>query len=434
MTNHCINIIHNYTRKEVNHQYIMERSIKIKVHLSYDQERYCNQVFGMLRFIHNLYIDYNMKLYKKDGSFCTAYDFAKLWNHILRPNWAKELKCTKAVSDALITAEKAYKRFFKGISSYPRFKSKHRNPVQSFFFIKDNIRLSEDHSHVWIPCLHWIKLREKDYLKEDMIPYISSGRIIKNSGGYFIVFHLRDYPSTPKIIHTTSMNGIGIDLNTSKYMVISNVFGVFNYANNPIHYKKYKMISEKINDLNEIISHKVKCNFINHGYDISHGYPPNSILKKGEHTEIYNSHGILKLRKRINKLYHQQSCIMEDFIKKMCVMLVRAKPMYICIEDLNIQDMIKSNPNPEHRNHVLHSRFYKFRSFLTWKCLQYGIELRVADEFYPSSKKCCRCGHKKKTLSESTRKYICEKCGLKLDRDINAAINLAKCKNFTLAV
>ena len=101
----------------------MERSIKIKISLSYDQISYCNQVFGMLRLIYNLYIDHNMRLYEKDKSFCTAYEFRELWNHVLRPDWAKELGCTKAITDQLLMVEKAYKRFFKGVSGFPKFSS-----------------------------------------------------------------------------------------------------------------------------------------------------------------------------------------------------------------------------------------------------------------------------------------------------------------------
>ena len=412
---------------------ILTRSIKIKIRLTHDQENLCNQFFGALRYVYNKYLEVNKDFYDVEKSFCGAYLFSQLWNHSLKPDWFT-LKISKAVKDEIMTAEKAFKRFFKTKKGFPKFKSK-RNPVQSIFFVKVGIRLDpKDHSRVWIPILKWIKLCEKDYLKEEMIPYITSGRIIKNSGGYFVTFMLTDYPEIVKFDYSTTMDGIGIDLGITTYATIATKMSSQATIFNPINSDRYKILDYWIDKYNRAISNKINWNFKSHGYDISKGYPKIQKLKKGEATEIYNSHNILKLRKRIRKLSYQKQCIMEDFIKKLCNSLVRTKPEYITIEDLSLQLESHSYLN-KHNKHMRDSRFYSFREFLTWKCSQYGIELRIADRAFPSSKICSCCGHvKKRSLALSTRVYHCKECGTKIDRDLNAAINLAKCKKFTLAV
>ena len=408
----------------------MTRSIKIKIRLTHDQESLCNQIFGSLRYVYNMYLDENQKVYIENKKFLTAYDFRYKWNHSLKPDWFT-LKISKATTDEIILGEKAFKRFFKHQSGFPRFKGKH-HPVQSFFFIKDGIRLSEDKSHVWIPILHWIKLCEKDYLKEDMIPYITSGRIIKTSGGYFVKFTLTDYPKEVKFDHSKTKVGIGIDLGIKTYATIASSNYLEAEVANPINTDRYKILDYWIDKYNQAISNKVNWNFMSRGYDISKGYPRK--LKKGEAAEIYHSRSIEIFRKRIQKLNYQKQCIMEDHIKKLCNSLVRTKPEYITIEDLDLHLESHTYLNT-HNKHMRESRFYYFRQFLTWKCKEYVIELRIADREFPSSRICSCCGHvKKKPLALSTRTYSCKKCGIKVDRDLNAAINLAKCKEFTLAV
>ena len=409
----------------------MERSIKIKVKLTKSQEILCDKIFGDLRYVYNKYIEVNRNFYDIEKGFCDGYLFSILWNHALKPDWFIS-GCSKAVKDEIMMAEKAYKRFFKTKKGFPRFKSKH-NPVQSMFFVKNGIRLNEDKRHVWIPILHWVKLCEKNYLKENMIPYITGGRVIKTTNGYFLKFTLKDYPQKIRFNSSKVTKGIGIDLGIKSYALVSDINMIDPFSvQSPILSERYKILDYWIDKYNQAISNKVNWNFINHGYDISRGYP--KFLKKGDATEIYNSHNILKLRKRINKLKYQKQCMMEDFIKQLCVCLVRTKPEYITIEDLSNQYMSQSKFSTLNK-HLTESRFRYFREFLTWKCKEYGIELRIANKYYPSSRMCSCCGHvKDKPLSLKTRTYKCKHCGLMLDRDLNAAINLAKCKNFTLAV
>jgi len=113
----------------------------------------------------------------------------------------------------------------------------------------------------------------------------------------------------------------------------------------------------------------------------------------------------------------------------MVSILVKNKPKCITIEDLNISGMLK---NRHLSKSIAQQNFYYFREWLIYKCHQLGIEVRIADRFYPSSKLCCQCGKLKHDLKLSDRVYVCE-CGNKADRDYHASINLERCEIYRIA-
>lgn len=140
-------------------------------------------------------------------------------------------------------------------------------------------------------------------------------------------------------------------------------------------------------------------------------------LKKGEGTQRAN---IQKQKLKVQKLHHKIDHIRTDYINKTIAEIVKTKPSYITIEDLNVKGMMK---NRHLSKAVAAQKFYEFRAKIQAKCHENGIELRVVDRFYPSSKRCHRCGCIKKDLKLSDRIYKCE-CGYVEDRDFNAALNL----------
>ena len=129
----------------------------------------------------------------------------------------------------------------------------------------------------------------------------------------------------------------------------------------------------------------------------------------------------MKLEKKVLKTYKRVSNIRDNYIHQITTALVKTKPEYIVIEDLNVSGMMK---NRHLSKAVMNQKFYEFRRILTYKCSLYGIPLFIANRFYPSSKTCSRCGHIKKDLKLNERVYRCPECGLEIDRDLNAAINL----------
>lgn len=145
-----------------------------------------------------------------------------------------------------------------------------------------------------------------------------------------------------------------------------------------------------------------------------------SKTKEGK-NRYEKSANLLKLEKKILKKYKRISNIRDNYVHQITTALVKTKPEYIVIEDLNVSSMMK---NRHLSKAVMNQKFYEFRRILTYKCSLYGIPLFIADRFYPSSKTCSRCGHIKKDLKLKDRIYICPECGTVLSRDLNAAINL----------
>ena len=143
--------------------------------------------------------------------------------------------------------------------------------------------------------------------------------------------------------------------------------------------------------------------------------------KQGD--KFTKTQNILKLKKQLLRLQHQLTNIRRNYRHQITSELVKREPIFICIEDLNVSGMMK---NKHLSKAVQEQGFYELRMYLTYKCKERGIPLYVTDRFYPSSKTCSCCGHIKKDLKLSDRAYICPKCGLNIDRDYNAAINLMR--------
>lgn len=146
---------------------------------------------------------------------------------------------------------------------------------------------------------------------------------------------------------------------------------------------------------------------------------------KGEATRQNIQKQVLK----VQKLHHRIDGIRTDYINKTIAEIVKTKPSYIVIEDLNVKGMMK---NRHLSKAVASQKFYEFRTKLEAKCKELGIELRIVDRWYPSSKLCHKCGGIKKDLKLSDREYICE-CGYRADRDFNASLNLRDAKTYEVA-
>ena len=110
--------------------------------------------------------------------------------------------------------------------------------------------------------------------------------------------------------------------------------------------------------------------------------------------------------------------------------MVKKQPQYIAIEDLNVKGMMK---NKHLAKDVANCSFYTIREHLIRKARERSIVVRLVDRFYPSSKTCSNCGSYKKDLKLNQRVYHCNTCQEKIDRDLNAALNIAKTDNYILA-
>ena len=220
---------------------------------------------------------------------------------------------------------------------------------------------------------------------------IKSGTISIKAGRYYVSV-IVEVPDV-KIINNSN-DGIGIDLGLKDFAIVSNG-------------KTYKNInkSAKIKKLEKRLRREQRC--------LSRKYEN---FKKGESTQK----NIQKQKLKVQKLHHKLGNIRTDYINKSIAEIVKTKPSYITIEDLNVSGMMK---NRHLSKAVASQKFYEFRTKLEAKCDQNGIELRVVGRWFSSSKICHCCGAIKKDLKLSDRIYRCN-CGYVEDRDLNAALNL----------
>ena len=309
---------------------------------------------------------------------------------------------SKAVKKSIEDGCTAFTRFFKHQSAFPNFKKKGRSDVK-MYFVKNNPKDCACERHrIKIPTLGWVRLKEKGYIPTTKDGWkIISGTVSIKADRYYVSV-LVEIPD-PQAVNNRN-DGIGIDLGVKDFAILSNG-------------KTYKNInrSARLKKLEKQLRREQRC--------LSRKYEN---LKKGEATQRVN---IQKQKLKVQKLHHKIDNIRTDYINKIIAEIVKTKPSYITIEDLNVSGMMK---NRHLSKAVASQKFYGFRSRLKAKCDANGIELRVVDRFYPSSKLCHCCGRIKKDLKISDRIYRCA-CGYVEDRDFNASLNLRDAVTYEVA-
>lgn len=388
----------------------MLKSFKTEINPTQEQMQKINRTIGTCRFVYNFYLAHNKELYDSEKRFLSGMDFQKWLNNIyLKENpeylWIKEVS-SKSVKQSIMNADKAFKRFFKKQSGFPRFKKKNRADVK-MYFVRNNPNdcLCERH-RISIPTLGWVRLKEKGYIPTSKQGYrIKSGTVSRKASRYYVSV-LIDMPDTEKPQLNTF--GLGIDLGIKEFAVMSN--GIV---------KKNINKTAKLRKLEKQLKREQRC--LSRKYEDVKKHNK----KKGEATR----QNIQKQLLRVQKLHQRIDNIRTDYMNKTIAEIVKNKPSYITIEDLNVKGMMK---NRHLAKAVASQKFYEFRIKLETKCKETGIELRIVDRWYPSSKLCHKCRSLKKDLKLSDRKYIC-KCGYHADRDFNASLNLRDALTYKLA-
>ena len=384
----------------------MYKALKIELKLTVAQKIKVCQTIGTERFIYNEYIKYNQEQYKLGNKFISANDFSKYLNNIYLPNnpdkrWIKDVS-SKSVKQAMTYGEKAFKRFFKGLSSFPIFKKKGRNELGAYF-VKNNKKDFEFYRHkIKIPTLKFVRVKEYGYIPKNT--NIKSGTITKIANRYFLslIIEVKDIVKT----ENTSTKGLGIDLGIKDTAICSDG-KIFKNINKTIKVKKLK---KKL---------KREQRKMSRSYEYSKS-------KKIKLQELKNFN---KKKLKVQKIFYRLNCIRDDYNNKMVNEITRAKLKYITIEDLKVSNMMK---NKHLSKAIQEQNFYAIRTKLINKCKERNIELRLVDTFYPSSKTCSCCGSIKKDLKLNDRIYKCYNCGLEMDRDYNASINLEKAKVYKI--
>jgi transposase, IS605 orfB family len=378
----------------------MIKSIKVRLNPNNKQLTKLFQYAGCARFAYNWTIAKQQENYKQGNKFLSDNELRKEFTQLKKLQkykWLNEVS-NNVTKQAIKDACNTYKRFFKGQCKYPKFKSK-KQSTSSFY--QDNAKIQFTNTHVKVEGFSMSKKRNKQKL--NWIKLCEKGRILADykymnprftyNGLYWYVsvgIELDDNTTLP------SNEGIGIDLG------IKNL-GVCSDGNTYQNINK----TQKVKKLE-----KRKCRL---QHSVSRRYEKN---KKGEC--YYKTSNIIKREKELLKATKRLTDIRQNHLHQTTTEIIKRKPSFICLEDLNVSGMMKNR----HLSKAIQQQgFYEFKRQIKYKSEWNNIKLIIANRFFPSSKLCSCCGAIKKDLKLSDRIYKCE-CGNIIDRDFQASLNL----------
>ena len=380
----------------------MIKSIKIKLKPNNKQLTRLFQYAGCARFAYNWTIAREQENYKQGNKFLSDNDLRKEFTQLKKLQqyaWLNKVS-NNVTKQAIKDACNAYKRFFKRQCKHPKFKSK-KHSVSSFY--QDNIAIRFTDTHVKVEGLsmsrrkskqklNWIRLCEKKRIPADC-KYLNP-RFIYDGLYWYISVKIEINDNFTFLLN----DGVGIDLGIKNLAVCSDGF-IYKNINKT---KKVKKIEKKKRRLQRSISRRYEKN------------------KKGD--RYCKTSNIIKREKEFLKVMKRLTNIRQNYLHQTTSEIIKRKPSFICIEDLNVSGMMK---NKHLSKAVQQQCFYEFRRQIAYKCKWNNILLVIADRFFPSSKLCSCCGKIKKDLKLADRVYKCE-CGNIIDRDFQASLNLKK--------
>ena len=381
------------------------KAYKVELKPTSEQIEKIERTMGICRYVYNLFIATNRDNFKKGThDYMNVYAFSKWLNNEYRKAnpeklWIWEVS-SKAVKKAIANADKAYKDFMNGHKGFPNFKKRNGRPVSMYLPRNNPNDLTVERHRAKIPTLGLVRFKECGYVPRKAKAI--SVTIKRRAGRYFASFLFEINIANPV---STISEGIGIDLGVKSFAVISDSR---NYPNINKTERTKKLI-RRLKREQRKFSRKI--------YKLKQR-KEEAANKKCKHSNLD------KQRLKVQRAYMKLSNKRQDYINKTVHEIVITRPEYITVEDLNVSGMLKNR----HLSRAIAScEFWYFRALLERKCLEYGIQLRIADRFYASSKTCSRCGNIKRDLKLKDRVYECTECGLIIDRDYNAALNLRSC-------
>ena len=367
------------------------KALNIRLYPTREQKILFLKHIGSQRYVYNWALAKNNELYKKENKKYSATELGKmLTKHKDEVEWLKEVSST-TLKESIRCLDKAYIKFYKGQSKLPKFKSKKKSK-NSFYSRYDRIKFYENNI-VKLEKIGKVKCKSSYNMDLTKVSKFINPHISYNGRCWILTLGI-EIENRP---HKTTDEVIGIDLGVKELAVCSNgmVFKNINKTN------QIKKLEKRLKHLQRKVSKKYESN------------------KKG--GRYLKTNNIKDLEKRINKLHRKLKNIRLDYTHKCTSTIVKTKPCRIVMEDLNIKGMIK---NKHLSKAIQQQNLYKFIRQIEYKCEWNNIDFVQVDRFYPSSKMCSNCGNIKKDLKLSDRIYKCE-CGLTIDRDFNASLNLA---------
>ncbi len=402
----------------------MLRGKKIRLLPTPEQEILFWKSAGTSRWAYNYFLARNEEQYKtylangrKGKKSISEGVIRKEINNQLKPTthqWLKEVG-SNVMKQAVKEAGRAMKKFLSGAAGRPKFKTKHRTTPR-FYVNYESLTRKNGGFHG--EKIGFVRTAEP-------LPKMPKGCHYSNpwisfDGKYWYIGFGYEVPDRLNVELTG--DSIGIDLGV-KELAVCYAFGerkktVFKNINKT---KEVHRLEKKLRREQRRQSRKFTAN-IDH-YETVQRNEKKPGCRPVWKRPIRECRNIERQRQRIALLHRRLKNIRENHIHQTTAAIVKTKPSRIVMEDLNVKGMMK---NRYLAKEIASEKFYEFRRQMEYKCEPYGIQLVFADRFYPSSKTCSHCGHIKKDLKLNNRTYICPACGHVIDRDLNAAINLAK--------
>ena len=380
----------------------MIKTIRVMLLPNNRQKTKLFQYANTARFAYNWALGREKENHKDGGKFLSDGDLRKEFTQLKKTDgytWLNAIS-NNVTKQAIKDACGAYKKFFKGLAKFPRFKSR-KHSVPKFY--QDNVKIQFTDTHVKVEGfsnsrkknkqkLNWIKLAERGRIPTDC--EYTNPRIKFDGLNWWITVGV-EYEDTEE---QPSGEGIGIDLGIKDLAICSDG----NRYQNINRTQTVRKLEKRKRRLQRSISRKYEQN------------------KKGE--SYCKTSNIIKSEKELLKVNHRLTNIRQNYLHQTTSEIIKREPSFICMEDLNVKGMMK---NKHLSKAVQQQCFGEFRRQMEYKSAWKNIPVIIADRFFPSSKLCSCCGNIKKDLKLSDRIYKCE-CGNVIDRDYQASINLKR--------
>lgn len=388
------------------------RAYKTEIQPTQAQIELIHKTFGCTRYIYNQYVYENLENLASGKDFISAFSYSKKVNNDTNtPSWLKEVP-SKAIKQALIYADRAFKNYFSKRRGKPTFKKKGIN--DSFYLIGT---LKVERHRIFVPVLKWIRLKEFGYIPEN----ISSVTISMKNGRYYISCLCKEEKDERIALSNDSM---GIDFGLKDQFITED--RTIPSINRSLRIKK---LEKRLRREQRKLSRKYEANMVEKVYYKS-GAKKGQLKSYKWLKPLSECKNFQKQKLKAARLHERLTRIRTDYNRKALLSLVlERKPSSITIENLAVRNLMK---NRHLSATIMKAQWYQSRLYLENLCKKLGIELRLVDSFYPSSKLCSTCGFKYQDLKLNERFWICSNCGSEHDRDRNAAINLGRCETYTV--
>ena len=385
---------------------------KIRLKPTPEQEILFRKSAGGSRWAYNYFLSENNRVYQEylangetGEKSISEGKVRKYINNVLKKTthtWLSEIG-SNVMKQAVKDANNALQRYFKGVSEKPCYKSKHKSKL-SFYVNYESLSRRNGGFHG--EKIGFVKTSEP-------LPKLSKGEKYSNphisfDGKYW---YLSVGYEIFNVESELTGKSIGIDLGVKELAVCSNGKTYQNINKS----KKVRRLKKKLKREQRKLSRKLKNN--TKDYEVINGYRHPVYIKP-----LHECRNIQKQKSKIKLIYRKLTNIRNNHLHQATTEIVKTKPSQIVMETLNVKGMMK---NRHLARSIQEQKFYEFKRQIEYKCQRYGIELLNIPTFYPSSKLCSQCGNIKKDLKLSDRVYHCDCCGLVIDRDYNASLNLA---------